>query len=298
MDESTASTPSAKPARNEDFPFDGFVELVKAPLEVRDPVSFKRVRKALQEIPTWESSPFRMLLMRLTGKDFREKDAKERWREILLHKQDIEEKLGRIMGIQAAALDYFDVVAHPPEPLAPMHAGRSPRRESTQAKKPWGEPWVDRVFADGYYLEKLREEILRAKRYKHALSAILIDVDSFSAINERLTTEGGDRLLVTIVEVVKKTIRTVDILARYANDQFLVVLPNTNKREAQELAERIRRNVRMRTRKQGELDGPVTITASVDQSTPDKGGAAEFVKHLESILKRGKDTARDAVYGS
>ena len=49
MDESTASTPSAKPARNEDFPFDGFVELVKAPLEVRDPVSFKRVRKALQE---------------------------------------------------------------------------------------------------------------------------------------------------------------------------------------------------------------------------------------------------------
>ena len=100
----------------------------------------------------------------------------------------------------------------------------------------------------------------------------------------------------TIVEIVKKTIRTVDIMARYGGDRFLVILPNTNKREALELAERIRRSVRMRTKKLGEAEGPVTVTAAVDQCTPDKGGATDFVKHLDGILRRGKESARDAVH--
>ncbi len=127
------------------------------------------------------------------------------------------------------------------------------------------------------------------------LTAILLDVDEFRKINEALTYKGGDQILTLIVKIIKKTIRTVDIITRYSGDRFLLILPNTNKREAMELAERIRENVSSRTNKIQDLPGKVTVTLSVGQCTKDDS-SSDFLKRLVTILEDGKKRGRNTVY--
>jgi diguanylate cyclase (GGDEF)-like protein len=87
----------------------------------------------------------------------------------------------------------------------------------------------------------------------------------------------------------------VDILTRYSGDQFLVILPNTNKRESMELAERLRQNVCERTKRIHGLDSGVTVTLSVGQTTG-ASSSTEFMKQLENILTEGKKKQRNKVY--
>jgi diguanylate cyclase (GGDEF)-like protein len=144
-------------------------------------------------------------------------------------------------------------------------------------------------------MEKLKEEMMRAKRYKHALSAILLDIDLFHKINENFSFKVGDEILTVIVKIIKKTVRAVDILTRSSGDRFLLILPNTNKREAAELAERLRQNIQDRTKRIKALPSGVTVSLSVGQSSKE-GKSPEFMKSLEYTLEEGKKKGRNAVY--
>jgi diguanylate cyclase (GGDEF)-like protein len=274
-----------------ELPFDGFKELIEGPLGKKDPKSFNTIKRMFLDEDSTQQNPFSTLLLRLTGKEFSNKDAISQWRHILENKKDIEQKLGRTVGIQTAAIDYFDQ-QNPKELFLKISAHHVEQPPSSTKQS---EEWIERVYTPGYHLEKLKEEMLRAKRYKHALTAILLDVDEFRKINDTLTYKGGDQILTLLVKIIKKTIRTVDILTRYSGDRFLLILPNTNKREALELAERIRDNVSERTKRMQGLPTGVTITLSVGQCTKDDS-SSDFLKHLVTILEDGKRKERNTVY--
>ncbi len=273
-----------------EIPFDGFKELIELPLEKKDPKSFNSIKRMFLEEPSIQQHPFSTLLLRLVGKDFPNKEAIVYWRLILENKKSIEQKLGRTISIQAAAIDYFSQ-QNTAESFFKL--SQTPPEAHLLTKS--GEEWIERVYTPGYHLEKLKEEMLRAKRYKHALTAVLLDVDEFRKVNEALTYKGGDQILTLLVKIIKKTIRTVDILTRYSGDRFLLILPNTNKREAMELAERIRENVSTRTTKVQGLPTGVTITLSVGQCAKDDS-STDFLKRLVTIMEDGKRRGRNAVY--
>jgi diguanylate cyclase (GGDEF)-like protein len=234
-----------------------------------------------------QSDPFRLLLQKLTNKIYRGREAREHWRKIILHKRGMEAKLGRRVGIHPSSIDYFESI----ENAHPLPGGPIAEKEFINE-----EEFISRVYAPNYHLEILKKEMLRAKRYKHALSAIMLDVDNFHEINERHSFKTGDEVLSIIVKIIQKTIRVVDIVSRYSGDRFLVILPNTNKREALELAERLRQNIAQRTKRvQGLESFGVTATLSVGQM-PGAGGSIEYIKHLETILEDGKKKKRNAVY--
>ncbi|MFW6254461.1 MAG: GGDEF domain-containing protein, partial [Chitinivibrionales bacterium] len=149
------------------------------------------------------------------------------------------------------------------------------------------------VSAD--YHQTLQDEISRARRYNHALSALLLEVDEFHRINEELSRKTGDEILSVVVKIVTKSIRTVDKLARFSGDQFLIILPNTNQREAFELAERIRQNIYKRTARMHNLPRGITVTLSVRQYGGDEK-ASGLISDLERILRIGKQRGRDSVY--
>ena len=274
-----------------ELPFSGFKELIEEPLGKKDPKSFNSIKRMFLEEHSVQQNPFSTLLFRLSGKEFSNKDAITYWRHILENKKGIELKLGRIIGIQAAVIDYFDQQNTDEKFLNfSLH-----HPESSLSTSMLGEEWIERIYTPGYHLEKLKEEMLRAKRYKHALTAILLDVDEFRKINDTLTYKGGDQILTLLVKIIKKTIRTVDILTRYSGDRFLLILPNTNKREALELAERIKDNVSERTKKLQGLPSGVTITLSVGQCTKDEP-SSDFLKRMVTILEDGKRKGRNTVY--
>jgi len=242
------------------------------------------------DIGSSQQNHFSILIQKLTGKNYSNRDSILHWRHIIENKKGLEQKLSRTVGIQAAAIDYFTQLAPAEESL--FRAYEKPQQSQAIKSE---EDWMERAYTPGYHLEKLKEEILRAKRYKHALSAIMLDVDEFRKINETLTYKMGDQILAILVKIIKKTIRTVDILTRYTGDRFMLILPNTNKREAMELAERLRQNVSERTKRLQGLSSGVTITLSVGQCAKDDN-STDFLKRLENVLIEGKKKGRNSVY--
>jgi diguanylate cyclase (GGDEF)-like protein len=275
-----------------ELPFEGFKRFVKDPLEASDPLSFNRVKNIFLENPGAQNDPFMFLIQRLTGKTFRGRDARDRWQKILSHKDDMQAKLGRPVTIGVAAADYFDVIGPAGAPTLNDPALVDPALPGSGINR---EEWINRAYAPGYHLEKLKEEMMRAKRYSHALSALLLDVDHFHKINQDFSFKTGDEILTVVVKIVKKTVRAVDIITRYSGDRFLILLPNTNRREACELAERLRVNIRERTGRIKGLSAGVTATLAAGQSSGEDK-SAEFMKSLESTLEEGKKKGRNAVY--
>ncbi|NLG18614.1 MAG: GGDEF domain-containing protein [Fibrobacter sp.] len=273
---------------NDNLKIDNFKELIEDPLQKTDSQSYDFIKRFFKETRIGQQNPYSVLIQRLTGKSIPPRDAKTSWRHILENKKGMERKLGRTVGIQAAAIDFFET-QQPSDFLA------VPTLQAPDTAAKTGEEWIQKAYTPGYYLEKLKEEMLRAKRYKHALSSIMIDIDEFRKVNEVLGYEVGDRILTVVVKIIKRAIRTVDILTRYSGDRFMLILPNTNKREAMELAERLRASINEKTKRIEALPTGVTATLSVGQCSKDES-SNDFLKKLESTLIEGKKSKRDFVY--
>jgi diguanylate cyclase (GGDEF)-like protein len=91
--------------------------------------------------------------------------------------------------------------------------------------------------------ERLAEEQLRFRRYARDYSILLLDLDRFKSINDTFGHQTGDRVLVTLAELVRNALRAGDHLARWGGEEFLVLLPETPASEALALAERLRETV-------------------------------------------------------
>lgn len=127
-------------------------------------------------------------------------------------------------------------------------------------------------------LNLLEKEINRARRYQRALSLLCIDVDGFSDINDDFGHYTGDRVLVQLAQLLKATVREQDICARYADDVFIVVLPETLLSYAVMVAARLRVLISQLAIESDAFES-VTITASI--------GVAELnTQHnsLESLM--------------
>ena len=87
-------------------------------------------------------------------------------------------------------------------------------------------------------------EITRFKRDHRPLSAIMLDIDHFKQVNDRLGHAGGDLLLKRLVTLCRAQLRGRDVLARMGGEEFAILLPDTDLPEAARIAERIRRVVK------------------------------------------------------
>lgn len=84
------------------------------------------------------------------------------------------------------------------------------------------------------------EEMERSRRHGHDLSFVMLDIDEFKSINDRLGHAEGDRVLETLAAVLRTSLRAIDKVIRYGGDEFLLVLPETSQRETELVLERLR----------------------------------------------------------
>lgn len=94
-----------------------------------------------------------------------------------------------------------------------------------------------------YLQERLEEEISRSRRYGTKLSCILFDIDFFKVVNDMYGYEWGDILLRNIANKLNAMARKEDVVTRYGDEEFLLVLPNTSEENAFLFGERFRREV-------------------------------------------------------
>ena len=94
-----------------------------------------------------------------------------------------------------------------------------------------------------YLHHRLEAEMSRAKRYGTPLSCLLIDIDFFKTVNDMYGYDWGDVLLKKIAQMLEALIRKEDILTRYGDEEFILILPNTSEDNAFIFAERFRRDI-------------------------------------------------------
>ncbi|MBE0605748.1 MAG: GGDEF domain-containing protein [Deltaproteobacteria bacterium] len=93
------------------------------------------------------------------------------------------------------------------------------------------------------FYQSLRKELERARRYRHSLSLLMIDVDDFKRFNDLFGHPAGDFALRNIADLLRKCARTTDVLARYGGEEFAVILPESTPGGALMVAERIKLEV-------------------------------------------------------
>ena len=118
-------------------------------------------------------------------------------------------------------------------------------------------------------LEKLAQEMDRARRYDSILACLMIDIDKFKLVNDTYGHLIGDRILRQVANLLRREQRAVDVVARYGGEEFVILLPETGVTGARIFAERILR--RVSGYEFGEPGHPVHLTTSIGVATyPDE----------------------------
>ncbi len=148
-----------------------------------------------------------------------------------------------------------------------------------------------------YLEERLSQELERSKRYRYAMSFMMIDVDDFKLYNDSNGHQAGDAALEMTAQALKSALRSADIPARYGGEEFSVLLPQTNLTEAQVIGERIRRQVERTRFAHGKSQPSGSVTISIGISTYDSrlDTAEAVIRAADEALFRAKAQGKNRV---
>jgi diguanylate cyclase (GGDEF)-like protein len=130
------------------------------------------------------------------------------------------------------------------------------------------------LFNHREFYQSLRRELERARRYRHPLSLLMIDVDDFKRFNDQFGHPAGDFALRNIAGLLRKCARTTDIIARYGGEEFAVILPESTPGGALLVAERIKLDIADHNFIQN-TEEPVHLTVSIGIYTSENGDVTE-----------------------
>ena len=147
-----------------------------------------------------------------------------------------------------------------------------------------------------YYQARLKEEIYRARRYRHPLSVVMLDIDHFKGFNDSYGHLAGDYVLRHIASFLKKSLRETDIVGRYGGEEFLLILPETDNDRTYLIAERLRRGLEawdgdsLQFAKQG-----ITASFGIALLQDPDGGFEELIKKADHAMYRAKRLGRNRI---
>lgn len=150
-----------------------------------------------------------------------------------------------------------------------------------------------------HFQQMLEREFKRSERYKREMSLLMIDVDHFKQYNDTFGHLKGDVTLKAIAQLLSTNVREVDVLARYGGEEFVLLLPNTELKNAIKVAEKLRAKVQDQfhgdiTPIDSEKSRPVTISIGV-AAYPNIQSLGELVHAADMALYRAKREGRNRV---
>ena len=149
-----------------------------------------------------------------------------------------------------------------------------------------------------FLIERLESEMSRAKRYNSKVSCILFDIDFFKVVNDMYGYEWGDVLLKKIAEMLLNLARKEDVVTRYGDEEFMVLLPDTSEENAFIFAERFRRDVEKMSfipagedeRHPVKISGGIASYPQIDETEENANSIIRYAEHaLYNAKKRGKN---------
>lgn len=160
--------------------------------------------------------------------------------------------------------------------------------------------WLTRVYNHGYFKRFLELELRKSLRQNYPVTLVLIDVDDFKTCNGAHGHTVGDTVLKELAQVVKRSVGDMDIVARYGEDEFAVVLPYSEGQVGRLTAERIGRAIKSHVFAQKLVAPPPRITVSIGVAVHpvDAGRAEDLIKVADKRLRAAKQKGRDRAAGT
>jgi diguanylate cyclase (GGDEF)-like protein len=152
------------------------------------------------------------------------------------------------------------------------------------------------LFNYRHFAMALERELERTRRTAQPTSMILMDLDHFKQVNDTWGHEAGNQVLRKASELIRQTLRKIDIPCRYGGEEFAIILPDTHQTLAVHAAERLREAI-MKT-SVAVAGGVIEFTASMGVHVYTMGdgvSAEEFVKQTDEQLYRAKEEGRNRV---
>jgi len=138
------------------------------------------------------------------------------------------------------------------------------------------------------FYEFLSREIARAQRYERFLSLIVVDIDDFKRINDRIGHLGGDAALAEVADRIRGVVRATDIPCRVGGDEFAIILPESGREDAELLADRV--GLAIRAQKIDKV-GVLKISGGVAELRPDET-AADLFTRADHAMYRAKNAGK------
>ena len=151
------------------------------------------------------------------------------------------------------------------------------------------------IYNRRFFYLAANKEIDRTVRYHKKLSLILIDIDHYKDVNDHFGHMAGDKVLQRLTQVIQKELRESDIFSRYGGEEFLILLSNTDGKDAVAVAERLREKVEELQVKYNEEEISVTISLGVTQFTTDRNTLQELIAVVDQALYGAKQKGRNRV---
>ena len=142
--------------------------------------------------------------------------------------------------------------------------------------------------------DRIARELEHGREWGHPLAIALIDVDDFKAINDRYGHQVGDEVLRTLASTLTASCRGTDVAARYAGDEFLLVLPGADLDAARVVCDRILRHVRAMRAATSQGQPVISLSIGVAATRRHARSAEQLVAIADAAMYDAKEAGKDS----
>jgi diguanylate cyclase (GGDEF)-like protein len=170
------------------------------------------------------------------------------------------------------------------------------RLENEELKQALHTDMLTGLYNYRHLLDALESEMERTRRTRMPTSLIMLDLDHFKQVNDTWGHEIGNLVLIKVAEVIRTTLRKMDVACRYGGEEFTIILPNTHLPQAVNVAERLRSNIQNNPLVTGEETIPLSASFGVELYRPEMTLSADELIHLtDGYLYQAKQNGRNQV---
>ncbi|RJO65643.1 MAG: diguanylate cyclase [Candidatus Omnitrophota bacterium] len=151
------------------------------------------------------------------------------------------------------------------------------------------------LYNKSYIVNRLEEEIKRAVVCQRPCAFVMINIDNFQAYKNNFGSLQSEATLRSIASLIRESVSEIDRVARFDDNEFALVLPEKNKRQAKDLAEEVRKKIEFSFSKEQEARRKLTVSGGVSENPLDGVTSVELIDKAKELLGAAKRQGKNMI---